>query len=66
MSAERWKDDEALLESLRKGAPGAIDELLRCVPKGKTARDFRVARVEGNRAFLRVDGDPVAFADSNT
>jgi len=29
MSAERWKDDEALLESLRKGAPGAVDELLR-------------------------------------
>ena len=29
MSAERWKEDEALLESLRKGAPGAVDELLR-------------------------------------
>jgi RNA polymerase sigma-70 factor (ECF subfamily) len=29
MSAERWKEDEALLESLRNGAPGAVDELLR-------------------------------------
>ena len=29
MSAERWKEDEALLESLRKGTPGAVDELLR-------------------------------------
>ena len=29
MSAERWKDDEALLESLRKGTPGSVDELLR-------------------------------------
>ncbi len=29
MSAERWKEDEGLLERLRKGAPGAVDELLR-------------------------------------
>jgi RNA polymerase sigma-70 factor (ECF subfamily) len=29
MSAERWKDDEALLERLRKGASGAVDDLLR-------------------------------------
>src|SRR5512141_2668900 len=29
MSAERWKEDEALLESLRKGTPGAVDEPLR-------------------------------------
>ena len=29
MSAERWKEDEALLESLRNGTPGAVDELLR-------------------------------------
>lgn len=29
MSAERWKDDEALLEDLRKGAPGAVAELFR-------------------------------------
>ena len=29
MSAERWKEDEALLESLRKGDLGAVDELLR-------------------------------------
>ena len=28
MSAERWKEDEALLEGLRKGTPGAVDELL--------------------------------------
>ena len=29
MSAERWKEDEALLESLRTGSPGAVDEMLR-------------------------------------
>ena len=29
MSAERWKEDEVLLESLRKGTLGAVDELLR-------------------------------------
>jgi RNA polymerase sigma-70 factor (ECF subfamily) len=29
MSAERWKEDEVLLERLRKGAPEAVTELLR-------------------------------------
>jgi len=29
MSAERWKEDEVLLERLRKGAPDAVNELLR-------------------------------------
>jgi RNA polymerase sigma-70 factor (ECF subfamily) len=29
MSAERWKDDEVLLDRLRKGSPDAVDELLR-------------------------------------
>jgi RNA polymerase sigma-70 factor (ECF subfamily) len=29
MSAERWKDDEVLLERLRKGSPDAVSELLR-------------------------------------
>jgi RNA polymerase sigma-70 factor, ECF subfamily len=28
MSAERWKDDEVLLERLRKGSPDAVNELL--------------------------------------
>ena len=28
MSAERWKEDEALLERLRKGTPEGVDELL--------------------------------------
>lgn len=29
MSAERWKDDEVLLDRLRKGSPDAVSELLR-------------------------------------
>ena len=29
MSAERWKEDEVLLERLRKGSPEAVSELLR-------------------------------------
>ena len=29
MSAERWKDDEVLLDLLRKGSPDAVSELLR-------------------------------------
>ena len=29
MSAERWKEDEVLLERLRKGSPEAVTELLR-------------------------------------
>jgi RNA polymerase sigma-70 factor (ECF subfamily) len=29
MTEGRWKDDEALLEQLRKGAPGAVEELIR-------------------------------------
>jgi len=29
MSAERWKDDEVLLDRLRKGSPDAVNELLR-------------------------------------
>ncbi len=28
MPAERWKEDEVLLERLRKGTPGAVEELL--------------------------------------
>jgi RNA polymerase sigma-70 factor (ECF subfamily) len=28
MSSERWKEDEVLLDRLRKGAPGAVDDLL--------------------------------------
>ncbi len=29
MSAERWKEDEDLLDRLRKGTPGAVEDLLR-------------------------------------
>ena len=29
MPTDRWKDDEGLLERLRKGAPGAVEELMR-------------------------------------
>jgi RNA polymerase sigma-70 factor (ECF subfamily) len=28
-ASDRWKEDEGLLERLRKGAPGAVEELLR-------------------------------------
>jgi RNA polymerase sigma-70 factor, ECF subfamily len=29
MSSERWKEDEDLLDRLRRGTPGAVDDLLR-------------------------------------
>jgi len=32
MSAERWKEDEALLESLRKRGPGAVRRVVPSVP----------------------------------